>query len=358
MTAHTTNGVAVSVVVIGRNEGERLTRCLQSVAASQHPAGGLEVIYVDSASADGSPQRAAALGAQVLEVHPQRPCAAAGRNAGWRAAAAPLVLFLDGDTRLAADFVNRALAEFDDPKVAVVWGHRRELAPQASLFNRVLDLDWIYPPGVSEFCGGDALMRRGVLEETGGFDERLIAGEEPELCQRIRARGYTILHLDRAMTGHDLAMTRCGQYWRRALRAGYAYAEVADRFGAAGINLWRAEARRNRIHGALLLALAGGGLLGSLVARSLVPLVVALASVAGLALRTAHRVRWKSPEFTTRFLYGLHSHRQQIPILFGQWRYQRDRRAGRAGGLIEYKQRGHDSPAAQARPPWSRSDTA
>jgi glycosyltransferase involved in cell wall biosynthesis len=352
---------AVSVVVIGRNEGERLTRCLQSVAAME-PArsaielGGVELIYVDSASTDNSARRAAALGARVLEVNPQRPCAAVGRNAGWRAAAAPIVLFLDGDTRVAPDFVAASLGEFDDPKVAVVWGHRREIAPGASIFNRVLDLDWIYPPGPSEFCGGDALIRRRVLEEVGGFDERLIAGEEPEMCQRIRARGYTILHVDRPMTGHDLAMTRWAQYWRRAVRAGYAYAEVSDRFAAAGINLWRAEARRNRVHGALMLAIAADAVGGAIVLRSFSPALVALALIGLLAVRTANRVRWKSPDFNTRFLYGLHSHLQQIPILCGQIRYWRDRRAGRIGGLIEYKQSGSERAPTPARRRLSRSD--
>jgi hypothetical protein len=350
------SGPAVSIVIIGRNEGERLTRCLQSVAAIKAPAGGVEVIYVDSASTDGSPQRAAALGARVLTVRPARPCAAVGRNAGWRSARAPIVMFVDGDTLLAADFVAASLRDFADPRVAVVWGHRRELAAHDSIFNRVLDLDWIYPPGVSEFCGGDALMRRAVLQEVGGFDERLIAGEEPEMCQRIRARGYRILHVDRPMTGHDLAMTRSSQYWRRALRAGYAYAEVSDRFGADGINLWRTEARRNRVHGAMLLAVAAGAPAASLAMRSMAPIAAAAAIVVVLALRTAQRVRWKSPDFTTRLLYGLHSHLQQIPILFGQLRYWRDRRAGRIASLIEYKDGGREpGGAAPAGQPLSRS---
>jgi cellulose synthase/poly-beta-1,6-N-acetylglucosamine synthase-like glycosyltransferase len=328
---------SLSVVIIGRNEGERLKRCLESVAAIDRPPGGLEVIYVDSASTDGSRNWAESMGATVLEVRPERPCAAIGRNAGWRAASAPIVLFLDGDTVLAHDFVVDALPEFEDPKVAVVWGHRREIAPRASVFNRVLDLDWIYPPGVSEFCGGDALVRRDVLEQVVGFDERLIAGEEPEMCQRIRARGYTILHVDRPMTGHDLAIIRWSQYWRRAFRAGYAYAEISDRFAASGLNLWQSESRRNWIHGALILATAAFAIAGSLLIRSFAPLALFTALTMLLALRTASRVRWKSPDFNTRFLYGLHSHLQQVPILFGQLRYRRDRRTGHATGLIDYK---------------------
>jgi GT2 family glycosyltransferase len=108
----------------------------------------------------------------------------------------------------------------EQPDVAIVWGHRRERYPERTLFNRVLDLDWIYAPGITDFCGGDALMRREVLAKADGFSEDLIAGEEPELCQRIRAQGHTILHIDQPMTDHDLAMTRWQAYWKRALRAG------------------------------------------------------------------------------------------------------------------------------------------
>ena len=120
---------ALSVVVIGRNEGERLVHCLTSVRAMRPIEGGIEIIYVDSASTDGSAERAAALGAIVLRVAPAQPSAALGRNIGWRRARAPYVLFLDGDTVLHPGFVAASLSEFADPRVAVVWGHRRELRP-------------------------------------------------------------------------------------------------------------------------------------------------------------------------------------------------------------------------------------
>ncbi len=121
------NTPVLSVVVIGRNEGDRLERCLKSVAAMDPIGGAVEVIYVDSASTDGSAERAAGLGVKVIRVAPERPCAAVGRNAGWKAATAPIMLFLDGDTVLAPGFVVDSLHEFDDPKVAVVSGHRREI---------------------------------------------------------------------------------------------------------------------------------------------------------------------------------------------------------------------------------------
>ena len=253
---------ALSVVIIGRNEGARLVRCIESVQAMRAPAGGVEILYVDSDSTDGSPARAREMGARVIVVHPERPSAALGRNAGWRAANAPMILFLDGDTILHPEFVAEAAKAFADPQVAVVWGHRREIHPEHSIYNRVLDLDWVYPPGPSEFCGGDALMRRQALEEIGGYDETLIAGEEPEMCRRLRSRGYAIQHLDLPMTGHDLAITRWSQYWRRAFRAGHAYAEVSDRFRGTGQPLWEREVKRTVVHGSAILGLAALVLFG------------------------------------------------------------------------------------------------
>jgi cellulose synthase/poly-beta-1,6-N-acetylglucosamine synthase-like glycosyltransferase len=328
----------LSVVVIGRNEGERLSRCLQSVLNMRDPKGRVEIIYVDSNSQDDSIIRAEGLGVKVIMVKPERPSAALGRNAGWREAKGEYVLFLDGDTVLHPDFVDDSMAEFNDPSVAVVWGHRREIHPEQSLFNRVLDLDWIYPPGPSEFCGGDAIMRRSVLEEVGGFNAGLIAGEEPELCQRIRGKGYTILHVDRAMTGHDLAMTRWSAYWRRAFRAGYAYADVSDRLKDGPFPLWVRESKRNLIHAVVLLVLTASGILGSILWPSWWPLMFMVIGLGFLSVRTAIKVSWKSKDdWLTLLLYGIHSHFQQIPIFAGQLAWFWDRRRHLKRQLIEYK---------------------
>ncbi len=338
MKAREESWPVLSVVVIGRNEGERLVRCLESIRRMNPVDGPVEILYVDSDSTDGSPARAAALGARVIEVHPTRPSAAVGRNAGWREARADTVLFLDGDTVLEKSFVASSLAEFENDRVAAVWGHRREIDPQGSLYNRVLDLDWVYAPGETEFCGGDALMRRTALELVDGFDDELIAGEEPDLCRRLRAVDFVILHVDRPMTGHDLAITRFSQYWRRAERAGHAYAEVAARFRSTDLPLWDSEVKRNRIHGLVLLALSLGSLVLSALLGSPWPVVIGVALLMALVVRTAIKIGWKSSDPATRLLYAMHSHLQQIPILVGQIRYERDRRAGRQRGLIEYKE--------------------
>jgi glycosyltransferase involved in cell wall biosynthesis len=328
----------VSVVIIGRNEGTRLVNCLDSVANIHRPDFSLEVIYVDSGSTDSSVSVAAARGARTIALHPDRPTAALGRNAGWRAAAGTYVLFLDGDTILHPDFVVQSLPSFADPSVAVVWGHRRETLATPSIYNRVLDLDWIYPPGPAPFCGGDALMRRSFLEATNGYDDTLIAGEEPELCRRITAVGGRILHLNLPMTGHDLAITRFHQYWRRATRAGHAYAEVSARFAHSEDPFWRAESRRNVVRALLLMGVPSLAVLGSALLDSVLPILAALTAFWGLWARTAVKARWKTQNFPLLLLYGLHSHFQQIPIFLGQLRFWINRRRGLHAGLVEYKQ--------------------
>ena len=248
------------------------------------------------------------------------------------------MLFLDGDTIVAPDFVVDSIGAFADSAVAIVFGDRRESDPDGSIFNRVLDLDWITRPGPADYCGGDALVVRRVLEQVGGYDERLIAGEEPEMCRRIRALGYKILHVDHAMTRHDLGIKRFSQYWRRAVRTGYAYAEVSKRYRTTELPLWDYEARHNLVHGGGILAIAVGAVVFSLACGSLFPLLVAIAVVATFALRTAWRFRWKSSNLGINLLYGLHSHLQQVPILFGQIKFYRDHRRGIGGQLIEYKE--------------------
>ena len=332
-----TDRLRLSVVVIGRNEGIRLVRCIESIMRMRPLNGSIEVIYVDSGSTDGSVERAERLNLKVISLNSTNPCAAAGRNAGWRASRAPILLFLDGDTMLEPNFVVDSIGELKDPRIAVVFGDRREIDPNGSIYNRVLDLDWLAPVGPVEFCGGEALIRREVLERVGGYDEHLIAAEDTELCSRIRALGYVVLHVDRLMVHHDLAITRFSQYWRRGIRTGYAYAEVSERIRRCDLPNWYLQARRNRLQGSLLtvamiavpsLIIAYRSITGILFALTLTTIVVA---------RTAFRSRWKKAPMTTRILHALHSHLMQIPLVFGQVKYELNKLRGKAAILIEYK---------------------
>jgi cellulose synthase/poly-beta-1,6-N-acetylglucosamine synthase-like glycosyltransferase len=326
----------ISIVVIGRNEGLRLARCFESIA-SMSSVGLTELIYVDSDSRDDSINVAKRAGARVISLSASRPTAAAGRNAGWQVADAPLILFLDGDTVLDRDFVARSVTEFTNPGVAVVFGNRRE-TNTSSLFNRILDLDWAPAKrGVSMHCGGDALIRKEVLKKVGGYDEHLIAGEEPDMCRRIRSLGFLVLHVDLPMTGHDLAISSISQYWRRAVRSGYAYAEISHRSKKTKSTFWRYESRHNIAHGLLLLTLSPGAAISAILCHSLIPILVATAIVASLATRTCVRTKTRSSSLLIRILYGIHSQLIHLPIFLGQLQFWRNYLTGRESTLIEYK---------------------
>lgn len=218
--------VPVAAVAIGRNEGARLEACLDSLSEQ-----GVPVVYVDSGSTDGSVEMARAKGAEVVALDMDRPFTAArARNAGLdhlREGLAPdFVQFVDGDCTVQPDWIATARRFLDaHGDVAVVCGRRRERFPESSVYNAMIDAEWDTPVGEARACGGDALMRWSALEEVGGYNPDVIAGEEPELCVRLRARGWKIWRLDAEMTLHDAAITAFGQWWRRATRAGHAYAE-------------------------------------------------------------------------------------------------------------------------------------
>ena len=323
----------LSVVIIGRNEGERLERCILTAQAIKD-WDATEVLYVDSGSTDGSLALAQNLGATVLPLPPGPFTAARARNLGWRNAIGELVLFLDGDTILEEEFPRAALAKLEENATnCAAWGHRREVCPCGSIYIRILDLDWVYPAGETLFFGGDVLVRRSALSAVNGFDETLIAGEEPELCRRMRNEGWHIQHIDVPMTLHDLAITRFSQYWRRSQRAGFAFAAVSSRFRSTHDPFWSTEASRNRQRGLfwllsplLAIALAVGF-------RSAWPLAVWTLTLFGLATRTAIHYRWKPAPWTTLLIYGFHSHLQQIPIFWGQVQFRRNRDKA----LMEYK---------------------
>lgn len=324
---------SVSVVVIGRNEGERLVRCLESIQSVDYPAKCLELIYVDSGSTDESCNKAESLGAKVISIQPQRPCAAAGRNAGFRAATFDLIHFLDGDTILDRAWLRKAVAPLSDPSVACVFGRRDEMSPDATVYNFWAHHDWYTPPGDADSCAGDALFRREVLERAKGYDESLIAGEEPDLCYRIRTQQkMRILSVDEPMTLHDMNMTRFGQYWRRCIRTGHAYAEVGGR--NAGMNVWRMQRWKSLAH-AMALPVAIGC---SLALVSSWPGMVWLVLVSASILRNARRQSARVGSFGGAMLYALHHYIAKYPISIGVCTYWlRSFRKSGPTPLIEYR---------------------
>lgn len=327
--------LSVSVVVIGRNEGNRLTKCIQSVQTADWAGHSYELIYVDSDSKDGSLQNAEKLGAFATKLDDPSPSAGKARNIGWKIAKAPFLLFLDGDTQLHPNFVKQALKVLQDPELCAAFGRLKEVRPDKSIYIRVMDLDWVFPIGAALFFGGNVLVRRCAIAAVDGFDPSLKAGEEPELCARLRSKGWKIEHIDVPMATHDLAITTFKAYWLRAYRSGIAYAEVAERMRLRGDSLWQHDAKRDFRHG-LLFTLTP-------IFMSIHPLVTWTVCLAALMVvaRTAKRCEWKAPGQTRLcWQYAVHVLFQKIPAFFGQLKWRRAQGKHAEISMVEYKQPG------------------
>ncbi|HKU39234.1 MAG TPA: glycosyltransferase [Polyangiales bacterium] len=330
------NGLArVGVVAIGRNEGERLRKCFDSI-----PAEIGAVVYVDSGSTDGSVELARSRGYEVVALDMSTPFTAArARNAGFRrlselAGGLDYVQFVDGDCALAAGWLTQAQSALDDrPDVGAVWGRRRELHPDRSLYNRVCDVEWSQEaPGDTEVFGGDVLVRCRAVRELGGYNPSIIAGEDPEFAHRLHKRGYRILRLDAEMTLHDAAITRFRQWWTRTKRSGYAYAQVSALHRGEPERFWEKDTRRALIWGMLVPALVPVLALPTLGMSSLL-----LGAYPVRAVRIARDAKRRGVPAAYANYWALHCVGASFPQAAGIASYHWQRLRGKVPRLIEYK---------------------
>lgn len=321
----------LGVVVIGRNEGNRLRLCLESVLRDASC-----VVYVDSGSSDDSVTMASGLGASVVDLDMSVPFTAArARNEGFRrlcdwGADLEYVQFVDGDCEIVDGWLGKARTFLDKcGDVAMVCGRLRERNPGQSVYNMICDIEWDTPVGAAMACGGIAMTRVRAFKEVGGFRQQMIAGEEPELCVRLRQSGWKIWRLGEDMAWHDAAMTRFDQWWKRATRSGYAFAEGAYLHGAPPERHWVAESWRIWLWGlgiplVALVAFAALGVYGLLLLLIYPAQIVRLALKGG---RTPYQNIWRA----FFLVVG------KFPEMLGQMKFLLHRLAGRQGRLIEYK---------------------
>jgi GT2 family glycosyltransferase len=325
----------VGVIAIGRNEGERLRRCLESLAGT-----GARVVYVDSNSSDGSIELARSMGVSVVELDLARPFTAArARNEGFERLCqidpeARFVQFIDGDCEVFDGWLDKAREVLDqNPVIAVVCGRRRERFPESTVYNRLADLEWDSPIGESNACGGDAMMRIEAVRKVGGYNPTIIAAEDDEICLRIRREGWKILRVDADMTLHDMAMTRFSQWWRRSARTGHAYAEGSAMYGMSTERHFVRQARSTVFWG-ILLPLVVLGFAWSTRGLSLLFLV----GYPWLYRRTCRYYaiqRGWSPEDSR--LYAAWIVRAKFPHAVGLMRYWLGRLSGKRSPVIEYR---------------------
>ncbi|WP_439503606.1 glycosyltransferase family 2 protein [Methylophaga sp.] len=323
----------IGAVVIGRNEGGRLKQCLNSLVNK------LEfIVYVDSGSTDQSVALAQSLGVIVVSLNMTQPFTAArARNAGLAKLVEispniDYVQFVDGDCEVRPVWFSQAKDFLDShTDFAAVCGRRRERYPDVSIYNLLCDIEWDTPIGETKACGGDVLFRLTALSAVEGYRESLIAGEEPEMCYRMHQLGWKIMRLDAEMTLHDAAMTRFGQWWKRNVRAGHAYAESYALHGHEPEKFRKKETRSIVIWAVLI------------------PLIIILLTIIEddfislwliypfQILRLAFQYKSKLDSFYLGLIYATSNVVGKWPQFMGIAAFLKNYADGKQGNLIEYK---------------------
>lgn len=327
--------------MIGRNEGARLVRCLDSLPA------GVPCVYVDSASSDDSVAMTRARGVHAIELTaPPRLSAARARNAGLahlvaQNPALEFVQMVDGDCEVQPGWLDAGIAALDrDPGLALVFGRRRERHPDRSIYNAFCNDEWNVPVGPASACGGDVLCRVAPLEDIGGYDAGMIAGEDPDMAARLREQGARLARIDAEMTLHDAAILEFRQWWMRCKRAGHAFAELASRHPDLRDPDYRRNCQRILVWGIVMPALFGVALIAAIGTGHVVAWLGAALSLLVWPAKMAQIALAKSRTLPPRIAVasGIFLMLGKFPELLGLLQFRRNRAHGQSSGLIEYKQ--------------------
>lgn len=328
---------SLAVVTIGRNEGDRLLRCLQSLKAELPPSA--PIIYVDSGSTDDSVKLAQGLGAIVLNLDLSTPFTAArARNKGFEYIInhypeIKYIQFLDGDCEICKNWLPTAQEKLDkQEKLAIVCGRRREKKPENSIYNRLINMEWNTPIGEAKACGGDALIRVEALKQVNGYNPNLICGEEPEMCIRLRERGWKIERLDKDMTYHDAAIYKFSQWWKRSIRSGWAVAEGYSMHGESPENYMKKEHLSGYFWG-FILPVISITLIGLTKGYSLI-LLLGYVLLMGKIYR--YRLSYGEDKKSAR-IYAFWCVLSKFPQFIGQIKYWKNRFTRQTATIIEYK---------------------
>jgi GT2 family glycosyltransferase len=331
------SGRNVAIVAIGRNEGERLKSCLESIIEE-----GRIVVYVDSGSTDGSAKCARSMGCYVVELDETRPYSAArARNEGFACVMkldpkVPFVQFLDGDCEMEAGWLEVGVAALTlQTEVGVVRGIVHEVKPDASVYNKLCELEWQQTPGIILASGGRFMIRSSTFTEVGGFREEVIAAEDDEFCVRVRRLGWKIMMVNSDMAHHDADMKHFFEWWLRMYRAGFAYGQVAALHGKTDDRYFVDDCRRIWIWGLFLPV--------TLLALAPFTMWVSAAILFGLYAVQFDKIYirgrkrgWKRHDAR---LYAFFTVIAKFPMLEGLIAYHRRKWSGYRPTIIEYKRR-------------------
>lgn len=210
----------LSVIIPVLNDAERLARCLASLRTNAVPSDETEVIVVDNGSTDASREVAQAAGAEVLVV----PGVHVGglRNLGAARARGRFLAFIDADHEVVSGWVEAACSLLDDGSVAAAGAACLPPEPGTwvqATYGRLRgrpsgrrDVEWL--------GSGNMAVTRRAFREIGGFDTRLQACEDVDLCQRFRAAGWRLVSDERLGSIHHGDPRTLGALFRSELWRG------------------------------------------------------------------------------------------------------------------------------------------
>lgn len=221
----------ISVVIPTYNRADRLCTLLAGLR-ERLGSDDVEWIVVDDGSTDDT--RRLLEGTEgVRAVHQANAGPAAARNAGLAAAAGEFVAFIDDDCTPAADWPGGLLPAFDEPDVGGVGGPVVPSGDSALDFfvqiERLVDHGRDVEDGVDYLITANAMFRRSVLSDVGGFDEgfQAPAGEDVDLSWRVRDAGWRLTR-GSARVVHD-HRTRVGEILRTYAKHGRARVRLDQR---------------------------------------------------------------------------------------------------------------------------------